>query len=767
MSESLVAPELVWGLFPRFVGFLYIIAFGGLARQLVPMVGERGLGPIAQRLRAARRDFPGLRRFHIFPTLLWLSSSDRTLRIVPLLGMLFGALCVYGGPVAPYAHFGAWLLWLSLEPATLIFPWDTMLMEAGFLAMFLPTVQPLPHLSVSTLPYPSVSFIIRFLVLRLMLGFGKVKFVGSTRQDTLYLRGFFAWSSTTPVAWFGHHLPAPILRGMLGFMFVGELIAPVLGFFSGPLRVVSLALLVMLMVGIQLTGNWGFFNLGYIMMCVCLLDTQSSIFDLGREPWHSTLWEMPQLGLNLFMGFLFLMGLLYLIASDSWTMRTLLHWPLDRYTWNRRWLRGLLGFLRAVAPLRIVNGYGVFPPGALPPMLEMPVFEGSHDGITWHAYRYKHAPSSASERPRFVAPYHPRIDMATGYSSTCVFDASFYGSLAGDGTPYAAYTRSSWLERMCQRLLEGDPQILGILGHNPFPDAPPKLMRVSTMAMTPSNPAVRRETGHYWHTQRLGVIIAPHGKADWPDALSVPEAEVFHPDWVGYKRHAAPLKAMVKAYQQGLTPNRAVLVESDLTEHDVRSFWEDFLPCANEGRGDFSRHNEKAEELTARFGKLQLARFERVLERFAWLLRQHTERHQFADALPNLPITSNFRYHLFLQELVMDGQAAYEGYLGSVERVVQRYESSSDALQLWGLTMLRHNLMLVHIAAFRWTLIGSDLYKAQIPGLFEYHPLLSQYAPPGEEFRPAITKLPNGEHSIPGFYPAPGPVLVGAAEPAE
>jgi len=123
------------------------------------------------------------------------------------------------------------------------------------------------------------------------------------------------------------------------------------------------------------------------------------------------------------MGFLFLMGLIYLIASDSWTMRTLLHWPLDRYTWNRPWLcgfLGFLGFLRALAPLRLINGYGVFPPGALPPMLEMPVFEGSDDGVTWRAYRYRHAPSSAGERPRFVAPYHPRIDMASGYSSTCV-----------------------------------------------------------------------------------------------------------------------------------------------------------------------------------------------------------------------------------------------------------------------------------------------------------------------------------------------------------
>jgi len=73
---------------------------------------------------------------------------------------------VFGGSLAPYAHAAAWLLWLSLEPCTLIFPWDTMLMAAGFLTLFLPTVPALPELTVSTLPYPSVSFIIRFFVSR-------------------------------------------------------------------------------------------------------------------------------------------------------------------------------------------------------------------------------------------------------------------------------------------------------------------------------------------------------------------------------------------------------------------------------------------------------------------------------------------------------------------------------------------------------------------------------------------------------------------------
>src|SRR5687768_17466223 len=113
MAESLVAPELVWGLIPRFVGLLYMIAFGGFIPQLLAMIGTRGLGPITPRLARARRDYPGIRRFFDYPTLLWLSSSDRTLRIIPWLGVLCGAVMVYGGSLSPLANLLAWALWLS------------------------------------------------------------------------------------------------------------------------------------------------------------------------------------------------------------------------------------------------------------------------------------------------------------------------------------------------------------------------------------------------------------------------------------------------------------------------------------------------------------------------------------------------------------------------------------------------------------------------------------------------------------------------------
>src|SRR5688572_12353760 len=131
MPDSWVDAQLVWGLVPRFVGVLYVIAFTSLIPQLEAGVGSQGIVPIAVRLAHTRRHFSAPRCFLQTPTLFWLSSSDVFIRCVPWLGAALGALVVYGGPWAGVALVLAWMLWLSLEPAGLIFPWDTMLQEAG------------------------------------------------------------------------------------------------------------------------------------------------------------------------------------------------------------------------------------------------------------------------------------------------------------------------------------------------------------------------------------------------------------------------------------------------------------------------------------------------------------------------------------------------------------------------------------------------------------------------------------------------------------
>ena len=75
-------------------------------------------------------------------------------------------------------------------------------------------------------------------------------------------------------------------------MFYAELVAPFFVFGPRPIRLVGFASLVLLQVLIAATGNYGFFNLLTIVLCLSLLDDRDwgwlrsrSVSDSGRpEP---------------------------------------------------------------------------------------------------------------------------------------------------------------------------------------------------------------------------------------------------------------------------------------------------------------------------------------------------------------------------------------------------------------------------------------------------------------------------------------------------
>jgi hypothetical protein len=762
-----LSPELVWGLIPRFVGVLYVIAYLTIIPQHDIMPGGPKLAPIAQLHARIRRDMPSFwLRFVRFPSLLWFSSSDLTIRTIPFVGAACGALAIYGGPWSFYALLVAWMLWLSLECRALIFPWDTMLQEAGFLILFVPTVPALPELHASALPLPSVAFVVRWFVLRLMLGFGKEKFIGAKRSDMLYLRGFFVWMPLpTILAWLGHHAPAWALRAMLAFMFCAEVIAPVLGLFAGPTRVISFAMVSGLMLGIHFTGNWGFFNIGYIMLAFSLLDVHASIFDLAKEPWASQFWHWPDLAVHCVMLVLFLVSVVYL-PNNSWFTRTWLHWKPDIVAVPHKWVALMkridkrLWFLRAIEPFRIVNGYGVFPPHAMAPLRLVPVFEGSDDGVTWKQYGYKHMPTFAHSRPPFIAPYHARWDQYTYYVTVGIDTPSMFGSLFPMANPYLVYTRVTMFDVQCQRLLKNDPTLLKLLGHNPFPEKPPKLVRVGIVGMTPTRWSEMRATGKWWHVQRFGTLARARGVEDWIDRNWIPEPEVFHPDLTRWKDRALPLQMMVRAHASGVPADQAVLESSDLSATERERLWNQLVPMLAAERGNWAQIHERRALVEQRFDAESLLRLERVLERYVWLLRQRTESFRFGETEQSLPPMCNFRYHMLMHEIVLDGREAFEAILQDPVRVVERWERSTPETQVWALTLLRYDQVMAHISTFRGSEMGLQSAQEQLPSFFEYFDLLVKVTPPGEEFLPKFIKHPDGEHTVEGFYPPP-PLLLG------
>src|SRR5437667_12514937 len=132
-------------LFLRVLGFIYFAAFISLAPQVRGLIGSEGLVPAIDLLNRHRRG--GLRRIFRIPTLLWLNSSDRFLAGLCWTGVLLSILLVIG--VAPIPMLVLlWLFYLSLFSVSgpfLGYQWDILLLESGFLAIFLAPIELLPH----------------------------------------------------------------------------------------------------------------------------------------------------------------------------------------------------------------------------------------------------------------------------------------------------------------------------------------------------------------------------------------------------------------------------------------------------------------------------------------------------------------------------------------------------------------------------------------------------------------------------------------------
>jgi hypothetical protein len=199
-------------------------------------------------------------------------------------------------------------------------PWDCLLLEVGWLAPLLPAVGPAwaaAGLRAAAAPHPLLAWALRWLLWRLVFGFGKasdgptrpppshgatpwhvragrsadaaprrrsqLKFSGTDRvRDRLYIRDFMLMQPIpTRLGWLAHHAPLPLHRAALLGMFVAEIPLPFLVFVPGRPRLLAAAGLVALQAGIQAAGNFGWFNVLTAALCLPLLDATAS----AAEPW--------------------------------------------------------------------------------------------------------------------------------------------------------------------------------------------------------------------------------------------------------------------------------------------------------------------------------------------------------------------------------------------------------------------------------------------------------------------------------------------------
>ena len=461
--------ELTEALFLRLLGLIYVAAFGSYWPQIVGLLGSKGIEPVAQLLPAIRSEV-GSKAFFDIPTLLWVSASDAALLSCCIVGCIAGLLLSVG-VFSRLSAILCWILYLSIvsvgQPFT-SFQWDALLLESGFLALFAGA--------------PWLVWAYRLLLFRLMFESGAVKLLShdANWRNLHALRfHFMTQPLPNPIAYYVYRAPTWLLDGMTAATLAIELGAPFLLFCPRPLRHVGVGLLMFLQLLILLTGNYAFFNLLSLALCLWGLEdrTFAPLAHILRKTWPKiTLSESLRLRIlrpasNIAVAVLIAIGAIQLMDMFAPGIGMMARKPLS-----------------LAAQFEIVNRYGLF--AVMTTTRPEIILEGSNDQTTWSEYSFRYKPGELHRELPLVAPYQPRLDWQMWFAAL--------GSIQ----------ENRWVGNLMYRLMVGEPTVLGLVDAPPFPK-PPRYMRALLYNYDFTTPAERARTGAVWRRQLQGSWFGP------------------------------------------------------------------------------------------------------------------------------------------------------------------------------------------------------------------------------------------------------------------
>ncbi len=470
---------LVSWVFLRLFGVLYIAAFASLGVQILGLIGHAGILPVGDYLEAVRHARGGS-AYWLVPSLFWLNHSDSALLAGTIAGAVLGLLVVVDRWTRP-ALVGLFVLYLSYESAGqdfMSFQWDSLLLEVGFLAIFL------------TGGSKIVVWLYRWLMFRYMFLAGAVKLLSgdSTWRDLTALEYHF-WTQPlpTPLAWYAAQLPGWLLKSGTAAALGIELCSVFLIFMPRRLRAAAAFCVLLLQVLILLTGNYNFFNLLTMLMCVFLFDDAAlrRFVPYGLQSRARS--RAPLAGRAATV----IAAALALIVVPVGLNRI---WQ----TMERTNLPGLGALTRVLSPLSIVNPYGLF--AVMTTTRPEIVIEGSADGQIWREYVFRYKPGPLTRSAAWNIPHQPRLDWQM-----------WFAALGG-------IRENPWMVGLVQRLLEGSPSVLALLEVNPFAAAPAKYVRAQLYEYRFTDPRKRALTHEWWVRRQEGLYFPPVSLEDFERA---------------------------------------------------------------------------------------------------------------------------------------------------------------------------------------------------------------------------------------------------------
>ena len=520
-------------IFLRALGLIYFSAFYSLVFQIRGLIGREGILPANEFLAAVANHF-GASRFWFAPTLLWISTSPRMLLEICWVGMIASLLLVLN--LWPRGMllicFACFLSFVSAAQDFSGYQSDGMLLEAGFISLFLAPPGFRPRLGRAHPPSRASYFLLQWEWFRIYFESGIVKLASGdpewrnfTAMDDYYQNG----PLPTWIGYYAQHLPHGFHAFATGATLVLELGLVFMLFLPRRWRLLCFFIVTAWQIPVILTANYTFLNYLVLLLGFLLLDdpfivrfmpalwkrllfpeageaqtqavdteepSQGSSPDVGSQSGVASQRRLVHSlqALKLALASVMLFWILYATAVQMiWILFPRLPLPTSP--------------VAALDPCRIANRYGLF---AVMTRGRYEIeFQGSNDGQSWVAYPFRYKPQDPGKPPGIYAPYQPRFEWNLWFASL-----------------------GSWRDNLIvpsaeERLLAGAPDVLALFAANPFPDSPPKQVRAVLWHYWFTTLAEKRATGMWWQRQLMGLYAPvlerlPDGRpgvVQWPEAL--------------------------------------------------------------------------------------------------------------------------------------------------------------------------------------------------------------------------------------------------------
>jgi hypothetical protein len=529
-------------IFLRALGAIYFSAFFSLVFQIRGLIGPEGILPAGEYLKSVAEQV-GHARYWYAPSVLWFSSGAHMLTGLCWVGMAAAVLLLLnlwprGMLVVCFVCF---LSFVSAARDFSGYQSDGMLLEAGFLSLFLAPGGLRPRLGEMQPPVRAALYLVLWEWFRIYFESGVAKMAGGdpewrnfTAMDEYYQNG----PLPTWIGWYVQHFPHWFHGASAFFTLALELVLIWLAFLPRRFRIALFFVVTPWQIGIILTANYTFLNYLVLVLAFLLLDDRFLMrFCPGQ-------WKRPLLDLPLTSaGHAHSPASAQLSVLTSPSSPSIDKAPASRDAWrdawqkNRFWLAPLRVAITAVLllwifyattaqmlwmimsaplptspvalldPFRIANRYGLF---AVMTRGRYEIeFQGSNDGQTWIAYPFRYKPQELNKPPRIYAPYQPRLDWNLWFASL------------------GEWRDNPLVLRTQRRLLSNDPDVLALFAANPFPQAPPRQVRAVLWQYWFTSMAEKREHGLWWRRELLGLYapaigLEPGGKigvTQWPEPM--------------------------------------------------------------------------------------------------------------------------------------------------------------------------------------------------------------------------------------------------------